>query len=314
MSTTISNVVPRTPPRSPDGSGALGGSGEPGGYRFWRRLWSGLTLRPASSVGLVIILGIVICVVAAPWIAPYGPNTTDYNAILAGPSHTHWFGTDNLGRDIFSRILYGGRATLEVALLGVLLAAAGGTVLGMLGGYFGGWIDAALMRLVDVWLSFPVILVILSIIAILGPGTTTVVMSLGLAAIPAYARVVRGSVLAVRERDYVIAARLSGAGNLRVMGGHILPSVAGVLAVYVTLGLGAFIIAVSGLDFLGLGTQPPSPEWGAMLSLGNDYLSTAWWMSVFPGVAIFLSVLGINLVGIGLRDALDPRTSRLPSP
>lgn len=278
-----------------------------------RRVSAGMTRRPSSTVGLVLVALIVLAVLFAPLIAPYGPDTPNYNAILQGPSHLHWFGTDNLGRDIFSRILYGGRDTLGVALLGVLLASGGGTVLGILAGYFGGWLDAALMRLVDVWLSFPVILLVLSIIAILGPGLVTVVLALGLAAIPTYARVVRGNVIAMRDREFVIAARLSGSGHLRVMADHILPSVAGVLVVYVTLGLGGFVIAVSGLDFLGLGAQPPAPEWGAMLSAGNDYLRTAWWMSVFPGIAIFLSVLGINLVGSGLRDVLDPRTLRTTS-
>ena len=281
--------------------------------RVPRRMAAGLTARPLSAVGLVLVGSIVLAVLLAPLIAPYGPDTPDYNAILQGPSHLHWFGTDNVGRDIFSRILYGGRTTLVVAVLGVLLASAGGTLLGFLGGYFGGWLDAALMRVVDIWLSFPVILLVLSIIAILGPGITTVVITLGLAAIPTYARVVRGTVLTMRHREFVTAARLSGSGHLRVMAGHILPSVAGVLVVYLTLGLGGFVIAVSGLDFLGLGVQPPAPEWGAMLAAGNLYLRTAWWMSVFPGVAIFLSVLGINLVGSGLRDVLDPRTVRTPA-
>jgi peptide/nickel transport system permease protein len=278
----------------------------PAGRSLPRRLLS----RPGSAVGLGLVTVVCVAVVLAPWLAPDNPLTPDYLAVLHGPSAAHWLGTDDLGRDELSRLLYGGRATLKVSFLGIVAAAGGGTVIGVLAGYFGGIIDAVFMRVVDMWLAFPVLLLLLSIVAVLGPGLTTITIAIGIGGAPAYARVARGSTLAICGREYMTASRLSGAGDIRRILGHVLPNVAGVLIVYATLGWGAFIIAVAGLDFLGLGAQPPAPEWGAMLASGDQYLTSAWWMSVFPGLAIFLTVLGLNLLGAGLRDLTDPRAAR----
>ncbi|MBI9043197.1 MAG: ABC transporter permease [Anaerolineaceae bacterium] len=268
------------------------------------RLWS----NTLAVIGLAIVLIIILIAVAAPLIATHDPTYIDYNAVLQPPSGEHFFGTDDLGRDIFSRVVFGGRESLRVGFLGIIIAIFGGVIIGVITGYLGGWVDNLTQRLVEVFMAFPPILLILSIIAALGPNLTTVLIALGISAIPSFTRFVRGSVLAVKNEEYVTAAKVIGARNLRIMFRYVLPNILGPILVYGTLGLGSAIMVTAGLSYIGLGAQPPSPEWGAMLNYGRSYLRTAWWMSIYPGAAIFLVVLCINLFGDGLRDALDPKT------
>jgi peptide/nickel transport system permease protein len=258
-------------------------------------------------LGLIGFTLLILAILLAQILAPVNPTVMDYDHILEPPSAAHLFGTDDLGRDIFSRVLWGGQESLRVALLAVTVAAAGGIVIGLTSGYFGGKVDAIAMRIVDVLLAFPSILLVLSIVAALGPNLGTVLIALGLSSIPGAARFVRGSVLAARNYEYVTAARVLGASDAYIMFTQILPNTMAPLIVYSTLGLGGAIMATAGLSYIGLGAQPPSPEWGAMLNYGRAYLRNAWWMSVFPGLAIFAAVFFINLLGDGLRDALDPK-------
>jgi len=277
------------------------------GESHWRIAWRTLRCNPVGMFGLVGFVALILVTLAASVLAPVEPTAMDFEHLLEPPSTAHPFGTDDLGRDILSRVLWGGRESLRVAVLAVLVAGAGGIVLGLVSGYYGGWVDATIMRLVDVFLAFPSILLVLSIVAALGPNLGTVLIALGLSSIPAVARFVRGSVLAARNYEYVTAARVLGATDRYIMFTQILPNIMAPLIIYSTLGLGGAIMTTAGLSYIGLGAQPPSPEWGAMLNYGRDYLRDAWWMSVFPGLAIFVAVLCINLLGDGLRDALDPK-------
>jgi peptide/nickel transport system permease protein len=277
------------------------------GENFWQMAWRSLRHNPVALFGLAGFILLIVIILFAPLIAPTDPTAMDYDHILEPPGAGHPFGTDDLGRDIFSRVVWGGRESLRVALLAVVLAAGGGTVFGLISGYYGGWVDATIMRLVDILLAFPAILLILSIVAALGPNLGTVLIALGISAIPGITRFVRGTVLAARNYEYVTAAQVLGAKNSYVMFTQILPNILAPLIIYTTLGLGSAIMATAGLSYIGLGAQPPSPEWGAMLNAGRNYLRDAWWMSVFPGLAIFWTVLSVNLLGDGLRDALDPK-------
>jgi peptide/nickel transport system permease protein len=273
----------------------------------WRIAWQMLRRNPVAMIGLVGMALMVLSAVLAPWIAPFDPTALNYDQLLESPSAVHWFGTDDLGRDILSRVLWGGRESLRVGFMGIAIAITGGTIVGLVSGFYGGRVDTFIQRIVDVMLAFPTILLLLSIVAALGPSLQTVLVALGLSSIPSYSRLVRGSVLAAKNFEYVTAARLVGATNRRIMMRHILPNVVAPIIIYSTLGLGSAIIATAGLSYIGLGAQPPSPEWGAMLNYGRSYLRDAWWMSIFPGLSIFATVLCINLLGDGLRDALDPR-------
>ena len=270
-------------------------------------VWHTLQQHPLGMVGFIGMMLIILLVLLAPWIAPYDPIESNYGVLLQPPSSKHWFGTDNLGRDLFSRILWGGRDSLLVGFIGMAIALTGGIIVGLVAGYYGALVDAIIMRFVDIWMAFPTLLLLLSIIAILGPGLTTLTIALGFASIPVYARVVRGSVLAVKNEQYVTAARVIGASDGQIMLWHIFPNIMGFLIIYATLELSVFILTAAGLSFLGLGAQPPSPEWGRMLNDGIAFIRQAWWMSAFPGLAIFLTSLFINMLGDGLRDALEPR-------
>ncbi len=273
----------------------------------WRIAWRTLRQNPVGMFGLVGFALVLLLVILAPVLAPSDPTSMDFDHILEPPSRARPFGTDDLGRDILSRVLWGGRESLRVALVGVTIAGLGGTVVGLISGYYGKWVDAIIMRLVDVMMAFPTILLLLSIVAALGPSLSTVVVAIAISSIPAVARYVRGSVLAAKNFEYVTAARVIGGTNRYIMFTQILPNIMAPLIIYSTLGLGGMIMMTAGLSYIGLGAQPPSPEWGAMLNYGRDYLRDAWWMSVFPGLAIFAAVLSINLLGDGLRDALDPK-------
>jgi peptide/nickel transport system permease protein len=272
---------------------------------FWRQLRRFARHRGAV-VGVFIAAAVVAAALLAPVLAPYEPTELTPD-ILQGPSREHLFGTDELGRDVLSRVLYGARISPWVGVLAIALAGLIGTALGLISGYAGGMGDSVIMRGMDILLAFPGILLAIVIVATLGPGLRNAMIAVGVAFIPTFARVVRGDVLVEREKEYVSAARGLGASGPRIVFREILPNVWGPVTVLATLGVAGAILAAAGLSFLGLGAAPPTPEWGAMLSEGRNYLPDQWWIAIFPGIAIALTVLGINLIGDGLRDTLDPR-------
>src|SRR3954452_1417373 len=248
--------------------------------------------------------------ITAPLIAPCEPNGVAPAANLKPPDGFHLFGTDQFGRDILSRIMFGARLSFEVGFIAVGLSVIGGILLGLTAGFYGGKTDAVISVLIDIMLAFPGILLALAIIAILGPSLYNLMIAVGISGIPAYTRLVRGASLSAKQQAYVEAARVCGARNTAIMFRHIFPNVLAPVIVLASLGIGGAILVGASLSFLGLGAKPPTPEWGAMLSAGRNYLSSAWWITLFPGLAIMITVLSINLVGDGLRDALDPRLKR----
>lgn len=263
---------------------------------------------PLAVTGLTIMALIILLTLVAPQIYSWDEIiNVSYETKLLPPSAAHPFGTDNLGRDQLGRVIWGGRESLRAGYLVVLIGLGGGTVLGLISGFAGGWVDNLIQRMVDVLLAIPGILLALSVVGALGPGLVQVMLAVGLANVPDYTRLIRGSVLEAKENEYVRAARVLGASNRRIMFRHILPNVIGPILVYATLGLGIAIMITAGLSYLGLGAQPPSPEWGAMLNLGRQFMRHAWWMPVFPGVAVVIAVLSINLIGDGLQDAINPK-------
>lgn len=263
--------------------------------------------RHAAIIGLAV-LGILVAGAAfAPFIAPYDPLQADPEAAFSAPNLAHLFGTDYIGRDVFSQILYGGRISLQVGFISVGIGAFFGVILGLVAGFYGHHLDSIIMRLMDVLLAFPGILLAMVIVAVLGTNLTNLMVAVGISLIPVYARLVRATVLSEKENLYVEAARVVGCPDARIMLKHILPNVVAPVIVLSTQGLGRAIIAAAALSYLGLGAQPPTPEWGALASGGRNYLRNAWWISTFPGLVILVAVVAINLVGDGLRDALDPR-------
>jgi peptide/nickel transport system permease protein len=266
-----------------------------------------LRRNPGAVAGAVVLTIVILLAVFAPLLAPYDPIEQNSRAIRAAPSAEHLFGADNFGRDVFSRVLYGGRLSLPVGFIAVSITAVVGVALGLIAGYYGRAVDSVIMRWVDLMLAFPGILLAMALIAILGTSLFNLMLAVGIAAIPEYTRVVRGTVLSLRETEYVTAARVSGAPDRAIILRHILPNVLPPVIVLATLGIASAIILASTLSFLGLGIKPPTPEWGNMLDEGRSMLRHQWWISFFPGLAIMLTVLAINLLGDGLRDALDPR-------
>lgn len=284
----------------------LAGEVEPVRRARGRRLLRALVARPLTLAGAVIVLLFIMVGIFGPLMAPRDPTTIYYSSILASPSPAFPFGTDDTGRDILSRVLAGARISLTVGVVAVSIATFFGTVLGVLAGYSRGWVGGLIMRLMDVMLAFPDILLAIVIITILGPGLTTVMIAVGIATIPAYTRTIRSAVLSVREQEYVEAARALGVPSIRIMFVHILRNVLTPILVLVTISIGLAILTAAGLSFVGLGAQPPAPEWGDMLNEAQNYMQQAWWMAVFPGAAIMLVVVGLNLLGDGLREILDP--------
>ena len=274
-------------------------------YVTWRRFsGNGLAL-----VGLGIIVALVLVAIFADLIAPYSPTIGDLkNARLLPPSATHWFGTDDLGRDIFSRIVHGSRLTLFVVILVAVIAAPIGLLVGTVAGYAGGWIDAVLMRITDIFLAFPKLILALAFVAALGPGIENAVIAIAITSWPPYARIARAETLTVRNSDYIAAVQLMGASPFRIVLRHIMPLCLSSLIVRVTLDMAGIILTAAGLGFLGLGAQPPLPEWGAMIASGRRFILDQWWVAGMPGLAILVVSLGFNLLGDGLRDALDPRS------
>ena len=267
----------------------------------------GLGRQRGAVVGLVILGGLALMALGAPWLSPRDPIRTAARDALQPPGARFVLGSDQFGRDVASRVLHGARVSLTVGLISVSIAVALGAPLGLVSGYYGGRLDGLIMRVMDVLLAFPGILLALAIVSVLTPGLTNVMIAVGLSAVPTYARLVRASVLSARENLYVEAARALGGRDLGILTRYILPNVVAPLIVTATLGLGTAILSAAALGFLGLGSQPPQPEWGRMLSEGRDYLREAWWISTFPGLGIMLTVLAMNLLGDGLRDILDPR-------
>jgi peptide/nickel transport system permease protein len=273
-------------------------------YRGWLRLGT----NPLALIGLAIIAALVVMAAAAPVLATQDPIAQDLAARLMPPlSPGHLLGTDEFGRDIWSRLVYGARITLYIVLLVTVTAPVFGLLVGTVAGYFGGWIDAVLMRVTDIFLAFPKLILALAFVAALGPGIGNAVLAIALTAWPPYARVARAETLTVRRSDYIAAARLQGAGSGRILLSHVAPMCVPSVVIRVTLDMAGIILTAAGLGFLGLGAQPPLPEWGLMISSGRKFLFDQWWVAAMPGLAIFIVSLGFNLLGDGLRDVLDPR-------
>jgi ABC-type dipeptide/oligopeptide/nickel transport system permease subunit len=266
------------------------------------------SLRHKGAVaGSALLLAMVVGAGLAPRLAPYDPITQNQRASLQAPGLSHPFGTDVFGRDILSRVIWGGRESLRVGLLAVAVGGIVGTLLGLLAGYYEGWTGAIVLRLTDLLLALPGILLALTIVAATGPSLENVIVAVGISSMPAYIRVVNGSVLDVKTRPFIEAAKASGAVDWRVIARHVVPNILAPVIVLSTLGLGNALLIAATLSFLGLGAQPPSPEWGAMLSQGREFIFGYWWIATFPGIAILLAVIGANLLGEGMRDLLDPR-------
>jgi peptide/nickel transport system permease protein len=273
-------------------------------YFGWRRLCG----NRLTMLGLAVLLFLVMVAALAPLIAPEGYDAQSLADRLAAPSAAHWFGTDDLGRDVLARMVYGTRVTLMIACLVAVIAAPLGLLVGTAAGYFGGWVDTVLMRINDVFLSFPGLILALGFVAALGPGIRNSVIAIALTAWPPIARLARAETLTLRNADYIAAVRIQGGSALRIILHHVVPMCLPSVVVRITLAMAGIIITAAGLGFLGLGAQPPMPEWGSMLSSGRAHLSGAWWISAVPGIAIVMTSLAFNLLGDGLRDVLDPRS------
>jgi peptide/nickel transport system permease protein len=276
------------------------------GYLAWLRI-----RRNRLAVAGLVIVGILLVMAAlAPWIAPHDPFLQDLSRRLLPPGTPgNLLGTDDFGRDILSRIIFGARITLYIIALVAVTAPVLGLLVGTVAGYFGGWVDAVLMRLTDIFLAFPRLILALALVAVLGPGIENAVLAIALTAWPPYARVARAETLTVRNSDYIAAVRLQGAGATRIIAGHVVPMCLPSVIIRVTLDMAGVILIAAGLGFLGLGVQPPLPEWGLMISSGRKFLFEQWWVATMPGLAIFIVSLGFNLLGDGLRDVLDPRST-----
>jgi peptide/nickel transport system permease protein len=271
------------------------------------RQWQALKANPLALLGLAIICVLLAGAALAPWIAPYDPLAQNLPQRLLPPSATHFLGTDALGRDIFSRVLHGTRITLAIVLLVVISVGPVGLLIGTISGYFGGWVDTVLMRTTDVFLAFPKLVLALAFVAVLGPGIENAIIAIAITTWPPYARVARAETMVIRNADYIAAVRLQGASHGRIVLKHVIPMCIPSVIVRTTLDMAGIILTAAGLGFLGLGAQPPLPEWGAMIATGREFIFDQWWVAAFPGIAICLVALGFNLFGDGLRDVLDAR-------
>ncbi|PCI53456.1 MAG: peptide ABC transporter permease [Methylophilaceae bacterium] len=263
---------------------------------------------PLAMAGFIIIVIVFLLAMLAPWIAPYDPDALDVKAILLSPSLTHWMGTDALGRDVLSRMLFGGRISLLVGIVAVGISTTIGIILGSLAGYYRGWVDTVIMRLVDVMLSIPSFFLILAVIAFLTPSMLNIMIVIGLTSWMGVTRLVRAEFLSLNNREFILASRTLGAKDMRLIFKHLLPNSLTPIIVSTVLGVAGAVLLESGLSFLGLGVRPPDASWGNILADGREYIQFAWWLSLYPGLAILFTVLGYNLLGEGLRDALDPRS------
>jgi peptide/nickel transport system permease protein len=269
--------------------------------------WLVFRRNPLAMAGLAVLVALLLLALLAPTLTNRSPVTQDLSARLQPPSATYWLGTDELGRDIYTRVLYGSRITLVIVVLVVIIVAPTGLLIGTAAGYLGGWVDTVLMRVTDVFLAFPRLILALAFVSALGPGIENAVIAIACTAWPPYARVARAETLTIRRSDFIAAIRLQGAGPLRILLGHVIPLCTSSLIVRVGLDMAGIILTAAGLGFLGLGAQPPAPEWGAMIASGRRFLLDQWWVATMPGVAILVVSLGFNLLGDGLRDVLDPK-------
>ena len=273
----------------------------------WARGWRRLRRRKGAMAALFVVIFLVAIAILAPWIAPYDPTQTSFGQVRKPPTWAHWFGTDEVGRDVLSRVLFGARASLSAGLVSVGIAVGAGVPLGLLAGYAGGWVDAVLSRIVDAMLAIPFLILAIALAAFLGPSLTNAMIAIGVTATPVFIRLTRGQTIAAKVEDYVEAARAVGNPHWRIALRHVLPNIVPPLLVQASLAIAGAIIAEAALSFLGLGQQPPSPSWGSMLNSAQRFIAQAPWMAFWPGFAIFFAVLSFNLLGDGLRDALDPR-------
>ncbi|WP_454690016.1 ABC transporter permease [Achromobacter aloeverae] len=292
MNASSAAAAPGTPPRSGN------------------RAWGKFKRNRIAMVGAAIVLFFVAVAILAPLIANHDPFQTSFSTIRKAPSAKFWLGTDELGRDIFSRMVYGARASLMAGLASVVIAMVVGVPFGLAAGYFGGWTDSAISRVTEALLAIPFLILAIALAAFLGPSLVNAMIAIGVSAAPKFVRLARGQAMAVRNEDYVQSARALGASDLRILVRHVLPNIMPPLIVQATITIATAIIAEASLSFLGLGLQPPNPSWGSMLNTAKNFMTQAPWMSIFPGSAIFLAVLGFNLLGDGLRDALDPRQDK----
>lgn len=306
----MSSPAKPPPDRAPDAAGPAprpAGPAETPGQTARTGTLRMLLSNRVTAAGLAVLVVVVLLAVLGRWIAPYGANDIDVVNALQPPSGAHLFGTDELGRDVFSRVVLSARISLTVGLVAVGLALVVGVGLGLVAGFYGGWLDTVVMRGADVLFAFPILLLAMAIVAVLGPGLGTAMIAIGVVYTPVFARITRASTLAVREELYVKASRAVGASDGLILRRHVLPNIMGPVTVQTSLSLAFAILSEAALSFLGLGVQPPEPSWGRMLYDAQAFVYDAWWMSVFPGLAIFLTVLAFNLVGDGMRDVLDPR-------
>lgn len=274
---------------------------------LWGEVFYRFMKNKMAVFGAIVLILLIICAVAAPIIAPYGIDDQNIAIAKQAPSADHWFGTDNFGRDVFSRVIYGSRISLQVGLIAVALALVVGGVLGAISAFYGGKVDSIIMRFMDILMAVPGMLLAIAIAASLGPGLRNMMIAIGIGNVPGYARVVRASVMTVKDSEYVEAAASIGASNTRIILRHILPNALAPIIVQATLGVASSILSCSMLSFLGLGIQPPTPEWGSMLSAARQYIRGSAYMSIFPGLFIMLTVYALNVLGDGIRDAIDPR-------
>ncbi len=272
-----------------------------------RRAWRRLKQRKSAMFGLVVVVLLILIALLAPWIAPFDPAKQSWTMLRKAPSAVNWFGTDEIGRDLFSRVVFGARASLLAGLVSISIALLLGVPIGLFAGYRGGWVDALISRITDAMLAIPFLILAIALAAFLGPSLTNAMIAIGVTTTPIFVRLTRGQTLAAKVEDYVEAARAVGNPAWRVAARHILPNIMPALLVQATLSIAMAIIAEASLSFLGLGQQPPAPSWGSMLNTAQRFLTNAPWMAIWPGLAIFLAVLSFNLLGDGLRDALDPK-------
>jgi len=272
---------------------------------FFKRLFS----QKKILFSFIVIVFVIVIGIIGPWITTHDPNEPYFDALLHPPSSEHWLGTDNLGRDTFSRLIYGTRVTLQVATIAVSITLVIGTLIGLIAGYVGGIIDNILMRIMDVLLAMPSIVLAMAIVAVLGPSLRNAMIAVGISSIPSFARLTRSATLSIKSLTYVEASHAIGTSHIRIIFKQILPNIMGTVLVYASLNVGIAVLDTAALSFIGLGAQPPTPEWGTMLSDGKDYITQAWWMVTFPGIAITIVVFAFNIFGDGLRDIYDPKTT-----
>jgi peptide/nickel transport system permease protein len=273
----------------------------------WRRAWRRLRRRRGAMVALAVVVAFIAMAICAPWLAPFDPVATSWSAIRQAPSATHWFGTDEIGRDVLSRVVWGTRASLLAGVVSVSISLALGVPIGLAAGFAGGFVDALISRITDAFLACPFLILAIALAAFLGPNLTNAMIAIGVSATPIFVRLTRGQVINVKVEDYIEAARALGNPPFRIAWRHVLPNILAPVLVQATLATAAAIIAEASLSFLGLGQQPPAPSWGSMLNVAKNYVDNAPWMAIWPGFAIFVLVLAFNIFGDGLRDALDPR-------